>query len=177
LSEIFYQSRLLKLIRTTSSTSDDDLGTYTGKIINGKSLQSMHIVSKEIMLKTDMKESDVVSDLMEDFPPISKEDNPEVLVAYVLQYYQDIGDAIAYSQILDTLNPAPLRIAKKRKSKKVEFEEEAEVKPKKAKKDLKVKVSETTLPDIQEEIADFELVKVLNKRSRGGSSKVVYEPK
>jgi hypothetical protein len=30
----------------------------------------------------------VLSDLIVDFPPISKEDNPEVLTAYVVSHYE-----------------------------------------------------------------------------------------
>ena len=48
--------------------SDDDLGTITGKIINGRTLRYMQIVSEATILKTNMQESDVVSNLMMDFP-------------------------------------------------------------------------------------------------------------
>lgn len=39
-------------------------------------------------LDTDLKESIIVSGLMVDFPPISKEDNSEVLVAYVTDLFE-----------------------------------------------------------------------------------------
>jgi lipopolysaccharide/colanic/teichoic acid biosynthesis glycosyltransferase len=89
---------------------------------------------------------------MVDFPPISKEDNPEFLAAYVLSHYESTGDIIAYSQIHPTMSGSPLKIAKKRKSKKDKSDdgEEAEVKPKKLKKALKIKVSEPTISAIQE---------------------------
>ena len=48
--------------------SDEDLGTSTRKIINGRILRCMQIVSEATVLETDMKESDVVSDLMMIFP-------------------------------------------------------------------------------------------------------------
>jgi len=93
----------------------------TGKIINGRTLRYLHIVDKEIIEKGDMKESDVVSDLMVDFPPISKEDNPEVLAAYVTTHYEDTGDIINYSSIPETMGGGPLRVKGKRKSKKPTF--------------------------------------------------------
>jgi len=138
-------------------------------------LQYTHIVSKTTVLKTDLKESDVLSDLMVDFPPITKEDNPKVLDAYVLSHYGSTGDIIAYSQIPPAISGVPLKIAKKRKSKKIESDDEKEtevkfMKQKKAKKAPKIIVYEPTLPDIQEEVADLEPLKVLEKRTRGGSS-------
>jgi hypothetical protein len=139
----------------------------------------MKIVSKVTMLESDMKESEVMSDLMVDFPPISKQDPPEVLAAYVYQHYQDTGYVIAYSQIPPTLSNVSLKIAGKRKSKKdkSDDEEKTEEKPKKAKKTKKAKVSEPATPNIQEEVANLEPINVLEKRKRGGSSKAASQPK
>jgi len=120
LSEIFHRSRLLNTLRSIGVVSDKDLGTCTGKIINGRTLQYMQIVKKATVLKTDLKESGVLSDLMVDFPLISKEDNPEVLAAYVVPHYESTRDIISYISIPETLGNAPLKIAKKRKSKKNE---------------------------------------------------------
>jgi len=157
---------------------DKDLGTCTGKIINGRTLQYMHIVSKANVLEFDLKESDVLSDLMVDFSPISKEDNLEVLAAFVVSHFKDTGDIINYNSISPTIGGAPLKVASKRKSKKkFDDEENAEVKPKKQKKAPKVKVSEPTLPDIQEEVAELGHVEVLNKRTKGGSSEASSQPK
>ena len=50
--------------------SDKHLGTMTGKYINGKTQRNMGIVKKFEELSTDLKESQIVSDLMTDFPPI-----------------------------------------------------------------------------------------------------------
>ena len=152
LSEIFYQGGLLNILKSNGVVSDEDLGTCTWKILNGRTLRYMKIVKKAIILKTDMQESDVVSDLMADLPPISKEDNPEVLVAYVVSHFEGTGDIINYSAIPDTIGGAPLKVKSKRKSKKAISEDvdESEVKPKKPKKAPKIKVSE--LADIQEEV-------------------------
>jgi len=116
LSEIFYQGGLLNILKSNGVVSDEDLGTCTWKILNGRTLRYMKIVKKAIILKTDMQESDVVSDLMADLPPISKEDNPEVLVAYVVSHFEGTGDIINYSAIPDTIGGAPLKVKSKRKS-------------------------------------------------------------
>jgi len=171
LSEIFYQGGLISKLKKTGVVSDKDLGTMTGKIINGRTLRYMNIVEKAIVEENDMKKSDVISDLMEDFPPISKEDNPEVLTAYVITHFKGKGDIINYSVIPDTMGGAPLRVKGKRKSKKVV--EESEPKPKKQKKSKKapkLNVIEPSLPIIHKEIADLGPVEVLNKRTKGETS-------
>lgn len=108
-------------------------------------------------METDMKESMIVSDLMLAFPPISKEDIHEVLVACVTDHYEKKREIINFSSIPDTIAGTALRIAcKKMKSKKViSKEDEAEAsepKPKKAKKEkaaLQVNIVQSTLPTIQ----------------------------
>lgn len=138
----------------------------------------MNIVKEVTVLEYDMKEFDVVSDLMVDFPLISKEDNPEVLAAYVVSHFEVSGDIINYSVIPDTMGGAPLRVKWKRKSKKVV--EESEPKPKKekkAKRAPKLVVTEPTLPAIQDEVADLGPVEVLSTRTRGGSSGAASQKK
>jgi hypothetical protein len=48
------------------------LGTVTGRIIDGRTLKYMKIVKKVVVMEDDMKESQIVSDLMEDFPYIQR---------------------------------------------------------------------------------------------------------
>jgi len=55
LSEIFYQSKLLKILKTNGVVSEEDLGTCIGNIINGRTLQYMQIFKKRIVLKTNRK--------------------------------------------------------------------------------------------------------------------------
>jgi len=115
-----------------------------------------------------MKESQVVSDLMIEFPPISKEDNPEVLASNVMLHFEQTGDIINYSSISETQSGAPLKVASKRKSRRKESddEEEAETKFKKQKKAikaLKLITYEQALPAIQEEIVYLEPVEVLKE--------------
>ena len=62
--------------------TDAQLGTVTRKIINGGTLVHMKLIRKEDLrvLSTDLKESSVISNLMDDFPPICKQDPLEVRV-------------------------------------------------------------------------------------------------
>jgi len=112
------------------------------------------------------------------FPYIQR-GQPRVFAAYVVSHFEDTGDIINYNAIPPTIGGAPLKVASKRKSekKKYEDEKEAEVKPKKQKKAPKAKVSESNLPNIQEEVAELGPVEVLNKRTRGGSSEVGTQSK
>jgi len=73
--EIFHQGGILKALKLSKIIIDAQLGTVTGKVINGHTLRKMHLIKKEDFqeLKTDLKESSVVSNLMDDFPPICKQ--------------------------------------------------------------------------------------------------------
>lgn len=78
LSEIFHQGGLLKKIRDTGVAFDKELGTCTGRVLYGSMLGAIGIIekSKVVLLESDLIESKVVSDLMIDFPPNSREDPP-----------------------------------------------------------------------------------------------------
>jgi len=139
LSEIFSQGRLLETLRKSKLASDRVLGMATGKIINGKTLQNMKIIRKFSPNEKDLKESSVQSELMRDFPPISKEDNPEVLAGYIAAHARESGATTQDEDIPDSSDGAPLRVKGKRT--KVDAESEAAVA--KAKKQ-KVAKSEAT---------------------------------
>lgn len=79
----------------------------TGKFINGRTLRYMGIVKKFEKLSTDLTESQIVSDLMTDFPPISKQDNPEVLSSYVTLNYERTGEIINCNSIPATQGGVP----------------------------------------------------------------------
>ena len=178
LSEIFHQGGILNALRLSGVVSDDQLRTVVGKYINASILKSMYLVKNVKKLDTDLDESMIVSDLITNFPPISKDDPPEVLAAFVMSQYDKIGEIINYSSIPDTMAGTPMRIAtKKRKSKKSTSEdgkeEASQPKPKRVKKEkatLQVSMVEPVLPTIQEEVEDLEPVKVLDKRTRGEKS-------
>ena len=91
LSEIFSQGRLLETLRKSKLASNRVLGTATGKIINGKTLQNMKIIRKFSPYEKDLKESSVQSELMRVFPPISKKGNPEVLAGYIAAHARESG--------------------------------------------------------------------------------------
>jgi len=75
-SEILHQGGFLKALSETRGFTDQQLGTVTGKIINGSTLRNMNLIKKDIYKKldSDMKESIAISNLMEGFPPICKQD-------------------------------------------------------------------------------------------------------
>jgi len=120
LSEIFHQGGILAAIKLSKTINDDQLGTVCGKYINGSTLKKMLMIKKVTKLDTDLKESMILSNLMDDFPPISKEDPPEVRAAYVYEHWKTTREIIKYNAIPNTMYGAfiPIASKKKRKSKK-----------------------------------------------------------
>ena len=83
--EILHQGGILNALKKVNYFTDAQLGTVTGKIINGATLVHMKLIRKEDhkVPSTDLKESSVISNLMDDFPPICKQDPLEVKVMYM----------------------------------------------------------------------------------------------
>jgi len=79
-SKILHQGGILKALSNVNFFTDEKLNTETGKIINGRTLRNMNLIEKEAYTKlnTDLMESDAMSNLMEDFPPICKQDPLDV---------------------------------------------------------------------------------------------------
>jgi len=134
LSEIFTQGKLLETLSRYELASDKTLRTTTGKIINGKTLQNMKIIKKFSPNEKDLKESAVQSALMNDFPPIIKERNPEVLAKLIAAFVKESEDIILDDETSGIPDDTPLRVRGKR-AKSVEGSEAAGVQTKKAKKD------------------------------------------
>jgi hypothetical protein len=163
LSEIFHQGGILEALRLSKLVTYKHLGTVVGKYINANTLKNMLLIKEVTELPTDLKEYMILSDLITDFPPISKEDPPEVRDACVYDHFQRTIEIIQYSVILDIMYGTPLKIAsKKRTSKKATSEadegEAFEPMPKKAKKEkaaLQVNVVGPALPTIQEEVENL----------------------
>jgi len=88
LSEIFHQGGILEALRLSKLVTDEHLGTVVGKYINANNFKNMYLVKKVTELPTDLKESMILSDLIPNFPQISKEDPPEVRAAYVYDHYK-----------------------------------------------------------------------------------------
>jgi len=139
----------------------------------------MHLIKKEDFqeLKTNLKESSVVSNLMDDFPPICRQDPPDVRANFVYEHWQRTRETIKFDDIPETMYGGVLLVARKRKSKKritseVDDVEEAsepkKMKAKKAKEDPKQQATNYVVPTIQDEVQDLEPAKVMNKRTRSG---------
>jgi len=79
---------------------------------------TMKLIKKEDHqeLSTDLKESSVISNLMDDFPPICKQDPLEVRVMFIKDYYEMTGHIIKISDIPDEMYGGTLPIARNRKS-------------------------------------------------------------
>jgi len=142
----------------------------------------MTLIKKEDIKKldTDMKESRAMSNLMEGFPPICKQDLLDVQLYYIHDHLQSTGENIQLEDIPDQMYGGALPVAKSMKTKrkaltKDEYLDEASEQPaKKAEKAKTDKASEATGSGstIQEEVQDLEPVKVLNKRTRSGKEAV-----
>jgi len=146
LSEIFTQGKLLETLRKNQLASDKSLRTTTGKIINGKTLQNMKIIKKFSPNEKDLKESAVQTELMKDFPPISKERNPEVLAELIAAYAKESGGIILDDDTPDIPDEAPLRVRGKR-AKTDDGSEVAGVQTKKPKLDKSEASNPDSIPD------------------------------
>jgi len=118
LSEIFHQNGVLDALKNVNCFTDAQLSTVTGRIINGATLVTMKLIRKEDHqeLSTDLKESSVISNLMDDFPPICKQDPLEVRVMFIKDYFEMPGQVIKISDIPDEMYGGALPIARNRKS-------------------------------------------------------------
>jgi len=165
ISEIFHQGGILQALSEVNYFTDEKLERETGKVSNASTLKNMRLISKVTKLKSDISESKVVSNLMENFPRICKKDNLAVQMALITDYYETHGKLISLDEVLEEMYGGELYVAKSRKSKRKDLSEEeyvAEEQPsKKAKKSKLVKASE-------EDAEEFDQSRVLGKRSRGG---------
>jgi len=125
-----------------------------------------------------------MSNLMEGFPPICKQDPLDVQLYYIHDHLQSIGENIQLEDIPDQMYGGALPVAKSRKTKrkaltKDEYLDEGSEQPakrvKKAKTDKASKANGSG-STIQEEVQDLEPVKVLNKRTRSGKEAVPSPP-
>jgi len=118
ISEIFHQGGILGALKNVNYFTDAQLGTGTGRIINGATLVTMKLIRKEDHqeLSTDLKESFVISNLMDDFPPICKQDPLEFRVMFIKEYFEMTGKVIKISDIPDEMYGGALPIANNRKS-------------------------------------------------------------
>jgi len=178
ISKILHQGGILNALKEVNYFTDAQLGTITWKIINGSTFKHMKLIKKEDhkVLSTDLKESTVLSNLMDDFPPICKQDPIEVQVMYMVDHFERTGQTIKISDIPETMYGGALSIAKSRKSKKrvmteAEYIEDAPEKASKKAKKSKVDASQANTCDtevltIQQEAQELDASEVLDKRTR-----------
>jgi len=100
-------------------------------------------------LNTDLKESHTVSIMMEDFPPICKQDPLEVQMNFIKDHFATTSKKIRLEDVFETMYGGALPVAKSRKTKrkaltKDEYLGDAPKQPamkaKRAKKDKKAAV-------------------------------------
>ncbi|RHN45365.1 hypothetical protein MtrunA17_Chr7g0229991 [Medicago truncatula] len=181
ISEILYQGGILKAFSNVNFFTDEQLGTVTGKIINGGTLKNMKLISASDykQLESDLKESHAISNLMENFSPICKKDPLDVQMNYIKDHFASTGTRISLQDVPENMYEGALPVAKSRKTKRKAIskddylEEAAEQTSKKAKKSQKEKASSeldvgSDMPTIQEEVQDLDAERVLNKRTRSG---------
>jgi len=120
ISVILYQGRILKAPEGTKVFTDQQLGTVTRKIINGSTLGNMKLIKQEDIKKldTNKKESRVSSNLMENFPPICKQDPMNVPLYFIHDYLKSTGEEIQLEDIPETMYGGALPVAKTRKTKR-----------------------------------------------------------
>jgi len=79
----------------------------------------MYLVEELVKKDIDLKESNILSKLMDDLPRFCKQDSIDVQTTHMFEHWKTSGDVIKYSDIPDTMYGGSLPIAtKKRKSKK-----------------------------------------------------------
>jgi len=152
LSEIFHQGGILNTLKEVNYFTDAQLGTVTGQIINGATLVSMKFIKKADYkeLSTDLKESSVISNLMDDFPPICKQDPVDVQVMFIKEYFEMTGQVIKISDIPEEMYDGTLLVVKNRKSlkRKMTEAEYLDETPKSA------KVAKTSVPQATPSTSD-----------------------
>jgi len=125
-----------------------------------------------------MKESKAISNLMEDFPPIWKQDPLNVQLYFIHDHLQTTGKTIQLEDIPEQMYGGALPVAKSRKSKMralTEAEhldddafEKSSKKANKVKKEKAFTQADPVVPSIQEEVKDLAPSEVLSKRTRSG---------
>jgi len=141
----------------------------------------MYLIKKEEFkkLKSDLQESYAVSNLMDNFPPICKQDPLYVQIYYIHEHLNATGESIRLEDITKEMYGGTLPVARKRKSKKKETSEDDEVEEasepnrKKAKKEKQAPREQDAgsyIPSIQDEVQDLEPAKILTKRTRSGKT-------
>ncbi|RHN66802.1 hypothetical protein MtrunA17_Chr3g0095591 [Medicago truncatula] len=189
ISDIIHLGGILKALKEVNFFTDEQLDTETGKVINGRTLRNMNLIERDAYTKLsiDLRESDAVSNLMDDFPPICKQDPLDVQMNFIKDHFAVTSKKIRLEDVLETMYGGALPVAKSRKIKrkaltKGEYLGDAPEQPakkvKKAKKEratVQENIVGPAIPTIQEEVEDLEADKILTKRTRSGKSAVTSQ--
>src|SRR4030043_753247 len=118
ISEFLYQVKLIQKLAELGLASEQELGTTFGKVLNGSILSNMKLKKKKDLVtdhQFDLVINKTSSDYIDNFPLISKLDNPEVIERFILQFREENpGVHIDYDMIPD----APQDIMKKSRKRK-----------------------------------------------------------
>ncbi|RHN52289.1 hypothetical protein MtrunA17_Chr6g0478901 [Medicago truncatula] len=155
LSKIFHQGGIIKLLKEAEFFTDEQLGTVRGKIINGETLRSMHLIDVKDLKKlpTDLKPSDAKSALIPNFPPICKQDPLDVQMNFIKDHFECTKEKIS------------LKKCKKKQITKEEYLAD-DATERGAQKHQKAKKEKSALSTIQEEVEDLDEVPLIRKRKR-----------
>jgi hypothetical protein len=119
LSEIFYQGKLLEILGRFKPVSDSCFKITTSeKIINSRTLFYMNIIKEVSLDEKGLEKSTAETELMVDFPSISKDNNPEVLAGCIVAHARESNVNIEDENVPD----APEGIKGKRTRINTEFE-------------------------------------------------------
>src|SRR4030066_1651778 len=132
LYEFLHQGKLIQKLVEIGVASDEDLGTTYGKVLNGSILFSMKLKKKKEIVtdsQFDLTVNKNSSEFIENFPLISKMDNPVVIAEFIHQFKKDNpGVHIDYDMLPE--GPPDLRkLPKKRTADGKENKEKKKAKP------------------------------------------------
>jgi len=175
LSEIFHQGGILQALSGVNYFIDEQLETVTGKVINAKTLKNMGLIKKVTSLDTYISESMVVSNLMENFPPICKKDTLAVQMALIGDHFESTSQLISLDEVPEEMYGGKLPMDKGRKSNRKELTKEEYLKVEQpSKKAKKVKASDNLkmggsgVPSVQEEAQELDPEAIIGKKTRSG---------
>src|SRR4030066_399812 len=166
ISEFLYQGKLIQKLAELGLASDQELGTTYGKVLNGSILFNMKLKKKKDLVtdhQLDLVINTASSDYIENFPLISKHDNPEVIARFIHQFRQDNPDVhIEYDMIPDAPQDI-MRKSKKIKDKEVETADKTQAQKPSNK-------SRSVTSGAAREAAELNAQAVLPSRTRKGAS-------
>src|SRR4030066_42413 len=171
ISEFLYQGKLIQKLAELGLASEQELGTTYGKVFNGSILFNMKLKKKKDLVtdhQFDLVINTAASDYIDNFPLISKLDNPEVIARFIQQFKEDNpGVHIDYDMIPD----APQDIMKKSRKRKGKEAESSDM----GKAQKPTKKSRSVACGAAREASELNVQAVLPTRTRKGGSVTLAE--